>query len=184
MLKNLGTRTKWAGLILPVVVVTALSFFSLINVVVSVAAASEQGDWLYELQQPALQLQQRLSLGQELQAAESAPTVESGFASGVNLALPTWTPTATATTMPTNTPTTTPTSEPTATPTTEPTATLMPTSTPLPVLPTAVVLPPANDDDYDNDDLNNDDDDDDEDDDDDDDEDDEDDDDDDDEDDD
>lgn len=76
MFQKLTGRAKWAGLVLPVVVVTAVAFFSLFNVVLGAAAASEPGDWLYNMQQPALQLQQRLNLNQSAAALPARVVAE------------------------------------------------------------------------------------------------------------
>jgi hypothetical protein len=157
MLKNLTTPTKWAGLILPVVVVTAVSLFSLLNVVVSVAAASEPGDWLYNLQQPALQLQQ-LGFARTTRTGQvDAQNHETPLGEGPGLELPTQTPTTAPTNTPTTTATSTPTTEPTATATAEPTATLNPPPTAQPLPPTAVMTPTSNDDDDSDDDDSDDD---------------------------
>jgi hypothetical protein len=169
MPQNLTRRAKWLVLILPVIAVTAVSFFSLFNAVVSAAAVSEPGDWLYNLQQPALRLQSQMSQdrGGSLQLEGLEDTVNPTMS--VMLDLPTLTPT------PTLEPTSTVTVKPTdvvLTATVEPTVTAVLTTPPTPP-PTAVPPPPPpvdpgdadddndDDDDYDDDDDDYDDDDDD-----------------------
>jgi hypothetical protein len=86
MTNILNGRTKWIGLALPVIVVTFVSFFSLLNAVMTAAVDSEPGDWLYNLQQPALQLQElslnRTSRGRQPEAQNIDASYEVPAASG------------------------------------------------------------------------------------------------------
>lgn len=143
MRKILTLRTKWLALILPVVVVTAVSLFSLLDAFVTAAASSQPGGWLYGLQQPVLELRQRFNDGRSndaLAAAFTTPNVDSGRVEmDLDVSIPTWTPSAT----PAWTSTSQPTAPSTATPTATPTPTLEPTATVTPTPQATATLEPA-----------------------------------------
>lgn len=147
MRKILTLHTKWLALTLPVVVVTAISLYSLLDAFVTAAASSQPGGWLYGVQQPALELQQRFDVGRvdgALAATFTTPGVDSGR---VELELGASTPTRMPPATPTSQPTATPTSQSTATPASEPTSTatstLEPTATVPPTLQATVTQEPA-----------------------------------------
>lgn len=120
-------RTKWLALILPVVVVTGISLFSLLDAFVVAAASSQPGGWLYGLQQPALELQQRFNVGRADDALAAAFTTPGTGSGRVELDRGASTPTRMPPATPTRQPTATPTANPTSTPTSEPTWTATPT---------------------------------------------------------
>lgn len=152
-------RTKWLALILPVVVVTGISLFSLLDAFVVAAASSQPGGWLYGLQRPALELQQRFNVGRADEALAAVLPATGASSSRVDLDLgvstPARVPPATPTSQPTAQPMATATSEPTrtATPTQEPAPTVTPTpqaTATLETAPTPTVTPSFDDDSHGN----------------------------------
>lgn len=127
-------RTKWLALILPVVVVTGISLFSLLDAFVVAAASSQPGGWLYGLQRPALELQQRFDVGHADEALAAALLAPGAGSSRVELDRGVSMATKMPPAAPTGQPTATPTANPTATPTSEPTSTATPTQEPAPTV--------------------------------------------------
>ena len=74
-LKKLGSRMRFPLLALPAVAVTVFSLIALLSVTVQVAVASQPGDLLYPLRQPALQIRGALTFGADIRSGINLPII-------------------------------------------------------------------------------------------------------------